>query len=103
MNFARPKKIVFAAGSIFFTTVAFGCGARIEGTYSNLGDGMVLDLRSSGKADVTMLGEVQHCSWKGDDKKVTVTCGRDSIDFAVHDDGSLSGPAFAGILKKSKS
>ena len=103
MNFARLKKIVFTAGLSFFATVAFGCGAKIEGTYSNLGGGMVLDLRSGGKADVTVLGEVQHCSWKADDKKVTVTCGRDAIDFAVHDDGSLSGPVFAGILKKSKS
>ena len=72
MNFARVKKIVFAASFIFFATIALGCGAKIEGTYSNLGGGMVLDLRSGGKADVTVLGEVQHCSWKADDKKVTV-------------------------------
>jgi len=103
MDSARLQKLGLAAGFIFFAAAAVGCGARIEGTYSNLGGGMVLDLRSGGKADVTMLGEVQHCSWKEDDKKVTVTCGRDAIDFAIHDDGSLSGPVFVGVLKKSKS
>ncbi len=103
MNSRHLKDMVPAAGLIFFAAAAAGCGAKIEGTYSNLGGGMVLDLHSGGKADVTMLGEVQHCSWKEGDKKVTVTCGRDAIDLAVHDDGSLSGPVFVGVLKKSKS
>jgi hypothetical protein len=92
----------FAGMLICFCFANAACGSKLEGTYSNLGGGVVLELRSAGKADVTMSGEVQHCSWKADPKKITVTCGGDAIDFVRHDDGTLSGPSFVGVLKKSK-
>ena len=78
------------------------CGGKLEGTYSNAGGGVMLELRSGGKADLTLNGESQSCTWKADAKKVTVTCGGDSLDFGIHDDGSLTGPSFVGALRKSK-
>jgi len=102
MKFDRKRKPVVLAS--LFTLGAFGaaCGTRsIEGTYSN-GSSIVLEIRSGGKADLTMLGEEQHCTWKANDQKLTVTCKGDSVDFIRHDDGSLGGSLFVGTLKKSK-
>jgi len=95
-------RAVFAAGLILASLVNAACGT-LEGTYSNLGGNVMLELRSGGKADLTSSGEVEHCTWKSDSSKVTVTCKGDSVDFARHDDGSLTGPSFVGVLKKSKS
>ena len=102
MNGNTLERTVLATALMCGCIVNAACGGKLEGTYSNLGGGVVLELRSGGKADVTISGEVQHCAWKADPKKVTVTCGGDAIDFVRHDDGTLSGPSFVGVLKKSK-
>jgi len=97
-------RTIFAAMLIFFSVLTAACGAGgLEGTYSNMAGNVMLELRSGGKADLTISGETQHCTWKSDNSKVTVTCGGDSVDFGRHDDGSLTGPSFVGVLRKSKS
>jgi len=97
-------RTIFAAVLIFFSVLGAACGAGgLEGTYSNMAGNVMLELRSGGKADLTISGETQHCAWKSDNSKVTVTCGGDSVDFGRHDDGSLTGPSFVGVLRKSKS
>ena len=101
MNGKSLHKVMIAAALICLSIVNAACGGKLEGTYSNPSGMVMLDLRSGGKADMTMMGEVQHCSWKADSNNVTVKCGNDSMDFAIHDDGSLSGPTFVGVMRKS--
>lgn len=84
------------------TTVACGAGG-LEGTYSTSAGNVVLELRSGGKANFTIMGETQACTWKSGDAKVVLTCKGDTVDFVRHDDGSLSGPGFVGRMTKSKS
>jgi len=79
------------------------CGASgLEGTYSTSAGNVVLELRSGGKANFTIMGETQACTWKADDSKLLLTCKGDSVNFVRHDDGSLSGPGFVGQMKRSK-
>ena len=102
MKFDMMRKLVVPTAVFLISTFGVACGSSgIEGTYSN-GGSVVLDIRSGGKADLTMLGEQEHCTWKASDHKVTITCNKDSVDFIRHDDGSLGGPVFVGTLKKSK-
>ena len=97
-------RTILATVLIFFSALSAACGAGgLEGTYSNVAGNVMLELRSGAKADLTISGETQHCTWKSDNSKVTVTCGGDSVDFGRHDDGSLTGPSFVGVLRKSKS
>lgn len=94
------KLAVFVVALVLVMSAA-ACGANsIEGTYSN--GQVVLDIRSGGKAQLTMLGEVEQCTWKEGDHKLTLTCKGDSVDLIRHDDGSLGGPLFVGNLAKSK-
>jgi hypothetical protein len=103
MKFVMMRKLVVPTAALIISTLGAACGSNgIEGTYSN-GGSVVLDIRSGGKADLTMLGELEHCTWKSTDQKLTVTCNKDSVDFIRHDDGSLGGPVFVGTLKKSRS
>jgi hypothetical protein len=82
--------------------VACGTGGGLEGTYSTSAGNVVLELRSGGKANFTMMGESQACTWKATDTKVSLSCKGDSIELVRHDDGSLSGPGFVGRMTKSK-
>lgn len=82
--------------------VACGSGGGLEGTYSTSAGNVVLELRSGGKANFTIMGEGQACTWKATDTKVSLTCKGDSIELVRHDDGSLSGPGFVGRMTKSK-
>ena len=98
----RFRRSVLVAWFSVMSLATAACGANgVEGTYSN-GGSVVLDLRSGGKADLTLMGELEHCSWKATDSKVTLSCKEGSVDFTRHDDGSLSGPVYIGQLKKSK-
>jgi hypothetical protein len=91
-----------AVALTLFTLANAACGGKLEGTYTNTSGGVMLEIRSGGKAELTLNGESQTCGWKADAKKVTVTCGGDSLDFGIHDDGSLTGPSFVGVMRKSK-
>src|SRR5262249_4208092 len=76
------------AGSMFV-----GCGGGgVEGTYTDPGGGFMLELKSGGKASMTMMGNTQQCTYTVKDKQIPVVCGGDTMEFTVHDDGSLTGP-----------
>ena len=101
--FSLRKSILLAwFGMMSIATVACGAGGGLEGTYSTSAGNVVLELRSGGKANFTIMGETQACTWKAGDAKVVLTCKGDSVDFVRHDDGSLSGPGFVGRMTKSK-
>jgi hypothetical protein len=85
-----------------FTIAAHG--AKMEGTYTNTGGAVTMDLRSGGKANFTLMGENHACTYKvkGETLMLDCTPKGEKVDFTIHDDGSLSGPGFIGSMKKSK-
>ncbi len=54
---------------VAFASVAWG--SKMEGTYTNTGGMVVLDLKSGGKATFTMMGESLPCTYKTSGDKPT--------------------------------
>ena len=79
------------------------CGAGLSGTYTNPTGLVTLDLRSGGKATLTMMGQNEQCTYDVSGKNLTLTCGGNKTVWGIHDDGSLTGPGFVGSLAKRKS
>ena len=79
------------------------CGAGLSGTYTNPTGLVTLDLRSGGKASLTMMGQNEQCTYNADGKNLTLTCGGNKTVWGIHDDGSLTGPGIVGTLAKRKS
>jgi hypothetical protein len=103
MNSAISSKFVLAsllAGSVFILTA---CGAGVSGTYTNTNGLVTLDLKSGGKALLTMMGQNEQCSYDVDGKNLNLTCNGEKTVWGIHDDGSLTGPGFVGALTKRKS
>ena len=103
------KKLMFSNVVLIVAAIAVmamigGCGLKMEGTYTNTGGQVTLDLKSGGKATFTMMGESLPCTYKVNGNKVNLDCTPkgEKVDFMVHDDGSLTGPSFIGSMKKSK-
>ena len=101
-NLIIPRIVLIAV--IAAVAMIGGCGSKAEGTYTNTGGMVTLDLKSGGKATFTMMGESVPCTYKVKDNKVMLDCTPkgEKVDFMVHDDGSLTGPGFIGAMKKSK-
>jgi hypothetical protein len=98
------KSMLFAVLMVFTPVIGSG-GSNMEGTYTQIaGAPFVLDLKSDGKANFTLMGENHDCKYKtkGDKLKLDCTPKGEKIDFTIHGDGSLSGPGFIGVMKKSK-
>jgi hypothetical protein len=97
-------RLIFFVALIVFTPVIGSCGSKMEGTYTNTGGMVTLDLKSGGKATFTMMGETTPCTYKVKGDKIALDCTPkgDKVDFMVHDDGSITGPGFIGSMKKSK-
>ena len=98
-------RIALIATLILLSPVIGGCSSKTEGTYiQTAGGAIALDLKSGGKATLTLIGEPTPCTYKVDGNKLMLDCTPkgEKLDFTIHDDGSLSGPGFIGVLKKSK-
>ena len=104
MKHHKFLNVVLIAAVIASMAVMGGCGSKMEGTYTNTGGMVTLDLKSGGKATFTMMGESIPCSYKVKDSKVMLDCTPkgEKVDFLIHGDGSVSGPGFIGNMKKSK-
>jgi hypothetical protein len=97
----KPVRLCFL--STFALALALmACGPKAEGTYSSANGLAVLELRSGGKASVTLMGQTQDCSYDVSGNTITVNCAGDKQAFRLNDDGSLTGPGLIGVLKKSK-
>ena len=105
-NLIIPRVALIAAlALITLGFVSCSSKSRIEGTYTQGGAGTVaLDLKSGGKATFTMMGDDYACTFKVNGDKLQVDCSPkgEKVDFTIHDDGSLTGPSFIGVLKKAK-
>jgi hypothetical protein len=98
-----PTRILFAVLLVMVSAAGYGA-PNMEGTYTNNGGMVTLDLKSGGKAIFTMMGESMLCTYKANDDKVLLDCTPkgEKVDFIIHGDGSISGPGFIGNMKKSK-
>ena|SRR5438477_2714494 len=101
-------RITLIAALALITPLIASCGSKskLEGTYLQ-GDGggtVTLDLKSAGKAQFTMMGDNVACTYQVNGDKLMLDCTPkgEKVEFTIHDDGSLTGPGFIGILKKSK-
>jgi hypothetical protein len=85
---------------VVFTGAA--CGTKVEGTYSDVNGLMILELKSDGKADFTLMGDKHPCIYKADGTQLSLDCSPNGEKWVltIHDDGSLTGP-FVGALRKS--
>lgn len=80
-----------------------GCSSGVKGTYTNTGGMVMLELDSGGKATFSLGGDIKTCTYSADAKAVVLTCGKgESANFRINADGSLIGPGFIGVMKKSK-
>jgi hypothetical protein len=102
-NLMFPR-VVFIAAKMLEVPAIGGCGSKTEGTHTNTGGMVTLDLKSGGKAVLTLMGETTSCTYKVKDNKVMLDCTpkAEKVDFMIHDDGSISGPGFIGNMKNSK-
>lgn len=101
-NLTFPKVVLIVA--VILAVPAVGdCGPNMEGTYTNTGGMVTLDLKAGGKATFTMMGESMPCTYKTQDDKLLLDCTPkgEKADFMIHDDGSLLGPGCIGNMKKS--
>lgn len=99
---ARKAIAILIVGSFILVTIACA-GSSIQGTYTNTTGLATLEISSGGKATFFMMGESKVCTYKVDGNKLTLDCQGDKLEFNIHEDGSLTGPGFIGIMKKSKS
>jgi hypothetical protein len=105
MNTLSAYRMLLVVALVFVTPAIGSCGSNMEGTYTQpAGGAIALDLRSGGKANFSLMGENYACTYKvkGDKLMLDCTPKGEKIDFTIHDDGSLSGSDFIGVLKKSK-
>jgi hypothetical protein len=83
-----------------------GCGSSVEGTYSDPGGAITLDLKSGGNATISFMGETAPCTYTVDGKKLALSCKGQAgkMNFTIQDDGSLAGPpgTFIPPLRKKK-
>lgn len=89
-----------------FMLLMAACSSGPRGVYSDPTGGLILELKSGGRANLTFMGDVQDCAFTNTSKDLTVTCKAEagSTIFAIHDDGSLTGPpgSFMPVLRKRK-
>ena len=89
-------------GVLLLLGVLAACDSGPKGTYTNVNGLVTLDVLSGGKATLSAFGETKNCTYATAEKALNVTCGRDKFDFRVNSDGSLVGPGFLGVLRRSK-
>jgi hypothetical protein len=101
----RPAKLLISIPAVCVLLVS-GCHSGPGGTYTDTMGAVILELRSGGDARFTFSGDVQDCRYTSNSATLTLTCKGDASPtvFAIHDDGSLTGPpgSFMPPLRKQK-
>lgn len=105
VNKMRHKPLFFIAGTC--AMLLAGCKSGMAGTYSDANGAVILELRGGGSANFTFMGDVEDCSYKSGGRQLTLTCKGSPVPstvFAIHDDGSLTGPpgSFMPPLRKQQ-
>lgn len=96
--------IILLAALVVMVPAVGRSASTMEGTYTNNGGMVTLDLKPAGKAIFTMMGESMPCTYKAKEDKLLLDCTPkgEKVDFIIHGDGSLTGPGFIGNMKQSK-
>src|SRR5215467_8311182 len=97
--FNKGRFMTLLGGAVLWLAA---CGSGVSGTYTSATGLVTLDLKSGGKAVVTMIGQTEQCTYDVDGKNLNPTCNGDKTVWGIHDDGSLTGPGFIGALTKRK-
>jgi hypothetical protein len=100
-NLIAPRSVLIVA-LLAVIPVIGSCGPQMEGTYTNTGGTVTLDLKSDDKATLTLMGDTGPCTYKVNKDTLFLDCKENKMDFAIQDDGSLTGPGIIGSMKKSK-
>ncbi len=86
--------------------MGFSCSSDhgVRGTYSDASGAWVLDLKGGGQATLTFYGDSRPCTYSlsGDEVKLSCKGERGTVNFTVHQDGSLTAQGFMPALRKSK-
>jgi hypothetical protein len=102
----NPMRLVVLLLAVVFLSGS-SCTRRDPwtGTYSNANGSIVLDVKSGGKASMTLMGDAKECTYTADgDKTLTLACPEPpgQLVFQRQSDESLVGQGFIGQLTKSK-
>jgi hypothetical protein len=102
-SFRRAISVLMVTALAGFVFASCG-GGGVEGTYTDANGSMMVELKSGGKGSITFMTETKQCTYTVADKKIPLVCAGDTIEFTIHDDGSLTGPpgSIFPILKKSE-
>jgi hypothetical protein len=86
------RTVVLAAIVVCLSYAISGCGSGIQGTYTEPGGNYKLELKSGGKANLTVARVTSQCTYTLSGSSITLTCDGydDNMILTVHDDGSLT-------------
>jgi hypothetical protein len=98
MNFTIARKISMAI--LFSILCVSGCGKSVSGTYVNPETQMSIELKSGGKASLTLAGMTHEGDYTVDGNKLTIKSNGDATTFLINDDGSISSEDKTMTFKK---
>jgi hypothetical protein len=87
---------------------ALGCGGAVSagagplGVYANAEGTASVEFMADGRAHFSLHGLGGICTYTRMDRAVTLTCGGDTTEFIVEDDGSLTGPAESFLTRLTR-
>jgi hypothetical protein len=86
------RTVVLAAILGCLSCAISGCGSRTQGTYTEPGGNYKLELKSGGKANLTVARVTAQCTYALSGSIITLTCEGydDNMILTLHDDGSLT-------------
>jgi len=104
MNHMLVRKALLWSVVALTILAATAFRSKFKGTYSNANGSIMLEVKSGGKASLTIMGETAECTYTAEGNQLTVDCKGEKTVFTRHDDESLTGPpgSLIGALKKSK-
>ena len=68
MTTKKPISKAICGAILACAALIAGCSPGMKGTYSDAGGGMVLDLKSGGKATFTFQGDAADCTYDTNEK-----------------------------------
>ncbi|HMB94901.1 MAG TPA: hypothetical protein VKK61_02565 [Tepidisphaeraceae bacterium] len=88
--------LMIGVGGLFIS----GCGKSVKGTYVNSETQMTIEIKSGGKASLTLAGMTHEADYTVDDNKLTIKSPGDTTTFLINSDGSISSEDKTMTFKK---
>lgn len=103
------RRVVLGAvafAGVSYALTACGSAPGLQGIYADTTGGIVLELKSAGKATFSFVTQIASCTYSVKGETLTLDCPEmgKSIPLTIHEDGSITGPpdGFLPILRKRK-